>query len=114
MKASCVHISEVAEYIRDRKICNVAFTEDDVGHILELAWKKNFIYKQNESGYYRYRPNHPGVDGTTFAICNFCPVRSECRIGYKISPETCVYFDAIKTVEIVPTTIGDLDYDSDF
>jgi len=114
LRASCIHVSEVAEYIRETKICTVNLADDDVEHILELAWKKNRIYKQDQPGYYRYRAIHPGVDGTTFAICNFCPVRSECRVGYKVSPETCVYFDAIKNVDIAETTLDDLDYDSDF
>uniref|UniRef100_A0A7E4VKX3 DNA-directed RNA polymerase III subunit RPC6 n=1 Tax=Panagrellus redivivus TaxID=6233 RepID=A0A7E4VKX3_PANRE len=115
LKASCVHVSEVAEFIRQNNVCTVAFGEEDVEHILELAWKRNRVYKQDSSGYYRYRATKAGVDGTSYAICNFCPVRSECRVGHKISPETCVYFDSIRNVEPASDAVmDDLDYDSDY
>uniref|UniRef100_A0A914Z6C6 DNA-directed RNA polymerase III subunit RPC6 n=1 Tax=Panagrolaimus superbus TaxID=310955 RepID=A0A914Z6C6_9BILA len=114
LKESCAHVSEVSEFIKSKNICTVAVNEADIDYILDLAWKHNRIYKTDTQGYYRYRPSKAGADGTTYAICNFCPVRSECHVGHKISPETCVYLTSVKNADPEDTTIDDLDYDSDY
>uniref|UniRef100_A0AC35GXY0 Uncharacterized protein n=1 Tax=Panagrolaimus sp. PS1159 TaxID=55785 RepID=A0AC35GXY0_9BILA len=114
LRESCTHVSEVTEFIKSKNICTVAVNENDIEYILDLAWKHNRIYKTDTQGYYRYRTTKAGADGTTYAICNFCPVRSECQVGHKISPETCIYLSTIKNADPEDTTIDDLDYDSDF
>ena len=75
LKASCAHVSEIAEYIKSKNICTVAVSDDDVNYILDLAWKRSRIYKTESEGYYRHRQLKAGSNGPTYAICNFCPVR---------------------------------------
>lgn len=90
---SYVRSSEVADFIAEKGVCRVQLTLKDIEKILDVAILDNAV-EVRADGLYRATNFSNSINSSLALIpCVHCPVSSDCKSGYVISPQTCSYFD---------------------
>lgn len=87
IKNFVLNSSESGKNLNDKdidKLINVLILDDRIEDVSTIGMPKYVVSRNRRAFKTKVIESLP---------CLSCPVRDECRPGYKISPENCVYFD---------------------
>ncbi|VDK44013.1 unnamed protein product [Anisakis simplex] len=89
---SYVRSSDIAQFVRDKGVCRVQLSLNDIESVLAIAVLDRAI-EQRSDGMYRALGNSPSRCATSRLPCLYCPLLSDCIPGDEIAPENCEYFN---------------------
>jgi len=99
-RACAATVKEVTDHLNSlgvgsSRLFNETLKEYDVEQVLETMRfddvANSYQYK-GETVYYLVKNSYPEFFGFAHCPCSVCPVRTECRTGAAVNPQTCEYF----------------------
>ncbi|GMR54130.1 hypothetical protein PMAYCL1PPCAC_24325, partial [Pristionchus mayeri] len=92
-QASFANASEVANFIRDKKILHVPISDEDIERILEVAVLDGLIERRSDGAVRVIDQSIIRPSPLVSVPCALCPVAIDCAAGKEINPCDCKYLD---------------------
>lgn len=99
-RSSAATVKEITDHLNSlgvgtSRLFNETLKEYDVEQVLETMRFDdiaNSYQQKGETVYYLVKNIYPEFFGFAHCPCSVCPVRTECRTGAAVNPQSCEYF----------------------
>lgn len=93
-RSSGASAAELTKYLNNCKVFNSVCKEKDLLPVLETLRYDDLVNnfeEKNETIYYLVKNSYPEFFSYSHIPCSVCPVKTECKTGSNVNPESCEY-----------------------